>query len=154
MHPPTITLKHTNYSDFTKNVLAQFTHLMPQWKTTMMPLKAQGGCVTSVETVYKLSSIQSVQKIPSPVVLRAPEPGKTSSISFLHAHSVLRYDGTILLIGPIFLWWVEWEMSPRGLCIWIFGLQLAALFGGGYGTFRRWSLAGGSMPLGVGFEGL
>lgn len=105
MCSPTITLKYTNYSDFTKNLLAQFTYLMSQWKTTMMPLKAQGGCVTFVETVYKLSSIQSVQKILSP---RSSEFLSLEKLHFfLHAHSILRYNGPILLIGPIFLWWVE-----------------------------------------------
>lgn len=43
------------------------------------------------------------------------------------------------------LWWFEWEMSPQNSCSWPLGPQLDW-------NFRRYSLAGGSTSLWMGFD--
>lgn len=43
----------------------------------------------------------------------------------------------------------ECELSLLGACVWILGLQLVALIGGGNGTFRGCGLSGGSMSCGM-----
>jgi hypothetical protein len=48
-----------------------------------------------------------------------------------------------------------WTRIDVGSCIlWRLGPQLVVLFGGGYGTLRRWILTGEALSLLVSFEGL
>lgn len=67
----------------------------------------------------------------------------------------LHSDHKVFLVATHCLDYVGvWGRNVIGLCIWTLDSQLwCCLEVGGHGTFRRWSLAGGSSSLEVDFEG-